>query len=161
MTGISAQYPSVNKEIIQCEFQANISSSWSQETERKWECNFYSIYDIVLVNSYNIYLSPIIPAGFQLATSCKESACQCRRCKRWGFDLCVIKIPWRRKWQPTPVFLPWRFHGQRRKSSSFSMEGYSPWDHKESDTTECLSTRQHNQAGNRNLFREDHPLKYA
>ena len=43
--------PSVNKEIIKCDFQAGISSSWSQETERKWECDFYSIYDIVLVNS--------------------------------------------------------------------------------------------------------------
>ena len=35
----------------------------------------------------------------------KESACQCRRCKRCGFDLCVGKIPWRRKWQPFPVFV--------------------------------------------------------
>ena len=35
----------------------------------------------------------------------KESACQCRRCKRRGFDFWVEKIPWSRKWQPTPVFL--------------------------------------------------------
>ena len=35
----------------------------------------------------------------------KESACQCRRCRRHGFDPWVEKIPWRRKWQPTPVFL--------------------------------------------------------
>ena len=40
------------------------------------------------------------------------------------------KTPWRRKWQPTPVFLPGNFHGQR------SLVGYSPWGHKESDTTE-------------------------
>ena len=40
----------------------------------------------------------------------KESACQCRRYK---FDLWVGKIPWRRKWQPTPVFSPGEFHGQR------------------------------------------------
>ena len=38
----------------------------------------------------------------------KESACQCRRC---GFDPWVGKIPWRRKWQPTPVFLPGKPHG--------------------------------------------------
>ena len=38
--------------------------------------------------------------------------------------------PWRRKWQPTPVFLPRKFHGQR------SLVGYSPWGHKESDTTD-------------------------
>ena len=41
------------------------------------------------------------------------------------------KIPWRRKWQPTPVFLPGKFHRQRNPA------GYSPSGHKESDTTEC------------------------
>ena len=41
----------------------------------------------------------------------------------------VGKIPWRRKWQPTPVLLPGRSHGQR------SLVGYSPWGHKELDTT--------------------------
>ena len=39
-------------------------------------------------------------------------------------------LSWRRKWQPIPVFLPGKFHGQR------SLAGYSPWDCKESDTTE-------------------------
>ena len=43
----------------------------------------------------------------------KESACQCRRCKRCGFDPWVGKIPWRRTWQPTPVVLPGESHGQR------------------------------------------------
>ena len=42
----------------------------------------------------------------------------------------VGKIPWRREWLPTPVFLPREFHGQK------SLAGYSPWGHKESDTTE-------------------------
>ena len=41
-----------------------------------------------------------------------ESACQCRGCRRWGFSLCVRKIPWRREWLPTPVFLPGESHGQ-------------------------------------------------
>ena len=36
---------------------------------------------------------------------------------------------WRRKWQPSPVFLPGKSHGQR------NLAGYSPWGHKESDTT--------------------------
>ena len=40
------------------------------------------------------------------------------------------KIPWRREWLPTPVFLPGDSHGQR------SLEGYSPWGRKESDMTE-------------------------
>ena len=45
--------------------------------------------------------------------------------------MCVRKIPWRRKWQPTPVFLPRESHGQR------SLVGYSPWGRKESDVTEA------------------------
>ena len=47
------------------------------------------------------------------------------------FDPWVGKIPWRRKWQPTPVFLPGESHGQR------SLVGYRLWGHKESDTTEA------------------------
>ena len=43
----------------------------------------------------------------------KESACQCRRCKRCRFDPWVRKMPWRRAWQPTPVFLLGESHGQR------------------------------------------------
>jgi len=62
-----------------------------------------------------------------LVVSGKESTCQFRRC---GFDPWVGKMSWRRNWQPTPVFLPGKSHGQR------SMAGYSPWDHKELDTTE-------------------------
>ena len=49
------------------------------------------------------------------------------------FDLWVGKPPWRREWQPTPVFLLGEFHGQR------SMAGYSSWGHKESDKTEGLT----------------------
>ena len=61
----------------------------------------------------------------------KESACQCRRP---GFDPWVGKISWKRKWQPTPKFLPGDFHGQK------SLTEYSPWGHKESDTTEGACT---------------------
>ena len=64
--------------------------------------------------------------GF-FGASGKEPVCQCRRC---GFDPWVRKIPWRRKFQPTPVFLLGESYGQR------SLAGYSPWDRKESDTTE-------------------------
>ena len=59
----------------------------------------------------------------------KESTCQCMRRKRCGFNPWVGKIPWSRKWQPTPVFLPEKSHGQR------SLVGYSPWV-AESNTTE-------------------------
>ena len=54
----------------------------------------------------------------------KESACHCRRCR---FDPWVRKIPWRRKWQPTPVFPPGKSHGQW---SLQSMAGYSSWGRK-------------------------------
>ena len=47
-------------------------------------------------------------------------------------DSWVRKIPWRRKWQSTPALLPGKSHGWR------SLIGYSPWGHKESDTTERL-----------------------
>ena len=60
----------------------------------------------------------------------KESACQCRRCKRCGFDHWVGMIPWRREWQPPPLCLPGKFHGQK------SLVGYSPGGCKESDMTE-------------------------
>ena len=50
-----------------------------------------------------------LPGGI----SGKEPTCQCRRCKRQGFDPWVRKIPWRRVWQLTPVFLPGEFHRQR------------------------------------------------
>ena len=49
------------------------------------------------------------------------------------FDPWVRKIPWRREWLPMPVFLPGEFRGQR------SLLGYSPWGHKESNTTEGLT----------------------
>ena len=72
--------------------------------------------------------------GFLRLISDKESACQCRRHKRCGFDPWVRKIPWRKKRQPTPVFLPGKFHGQRK------LVGYNQWSIKESDMTEWLST---------------------
>ena len=54
-----------------------------------------------------------------------------------GFNLWVEKIPWRRAWQPTPVFFPREFHGQR------SLAGYSPRGHRESDMTKRLTLLSH------------------
>ena len=51
-------------------------------------------------------------AGLPRQRRDKESTGQCRKCKRRGFEPCDGKIPWSRKWQPTPVFLPGKFHGQ-------------------------------------------------
>ena len=63
----------------------------------------------------------VSPTGFPDVTSDKEPICQCRRCKICGLDPWVGKIPWRRAWQPTLVFLPEKSCGQR------SLAGYSPW----------------------------------
>ena len=57
-------------------------------------------------------------------SSGKVSACQGKRCKRGRFSPWAGKIPWRRTWPPTPVFLPGESHGQR------SLAGYGPWGHK-------------------------------
>ena len=51
--------------------------------------------------------------GLPGGASGKEPACQCKRYKRLRFDPWGRKIPWRRKWQPTPVFLPGESHGRR------------------------------------------------
>ena len=67
----------------------------------------------------------------------KEPARLCRRCKKLGFDPWVRKIPWRRKWHPTPVFLPGKFYGQR------SLAGYSQQGRKESDMIEHVPTCAH------------------
>ena len=61
-----------------------------------------------------------VPPWTSLVINGKESACQCRRLRRHWFDPWVGKTPWRRKWQPTQVFLPGESHGQR------SLVGYSP-----------------------------------
>ena len=73
--------------------------------------------------------------GFPAGARGKESSCQCRRCRGPVFHPWVGKIPWRRAWQPTPVFLPGESHGQR------SLAGYSPWGRTESDMTETMTYR--------------------
>ena len=54
------------------------------------------------------------------------------------------KVPWRRKWQPTQVFLPGEFHGQR------SLVGYSSWSHKELDITKLLTLKKLSSLQNQN-----------
>ena len=71
-------------------------------------------------------------AGFSWWLNGKESTYQCRRC---GFNPWVGKIPWRRKWQATPVFLAGKFQRQR------NLVGFSPWVCKRVHTTEQLSSK--------------------
>ena len=77
-----------------------------------------------------------IICDFPGGASGKESACQCRRRKRCGFDPWVRKIPWKRKCQPTPGFLPENFHEQEKPEVLQSMgtrrvttERWSDWAH--------------------------------
>ena len=67
----------------------------------------------------------------------KESICQCRRRR---FSSWVGKISWRREWQPTPVFLSGKFHGQR------SLVGYSPWGRKSQAWLSDWALRMHGMA---------------
>ena len=73
-----------------------------------------------------------LPLGFPGGASGKEPACQWRRYKRCRFNLWVGKIPWRRAWQPTPVFLPGESHGQK------TLTGYSQGCKKSAKTEACL-----------------------
>ena len=80
----------------------------------KWENTITNISRMskqITVNSYK--------KGFLGSSAVK--ICQCKRC---GFDPWVQKVPWKRKWQPVPVFLPGKSYGKR------GLAGYSPWGHK-------------------------------
>ena len=80
---------------------------------------------------------PSLNWGLFQGLSGKESTCQCRRHTRCRFHPWVGKIPWRKKWQPIPVFLPGISHGQK------SLMGYRLWSLKELDMTKQLSTHTH------------------
>ena len=69
----------------------------------------------------------------------------CLQCRKPRFSPWIGKIPWTRKWQPTPVFLPGDAHGQR------SLVGYNPWACQESDTPEANNTLLYNQETEQHL----------
>ena len=84
------------------------------------ECNpFWQISYLKLKRLFIRRLDQCFHLSWWLSS--KESAYQCRERR---FNPWVGKIPWRRKWQPTPVFLPGKSHGQR------SLAGFSPWGRK-------------------------------
>ena len=100
-----------------------------------WALTLWHSKHFISIISFNPYI-----------TLGKKPTCQCRRPKRHGFNLWVRKIPWRRKWQCTPVFLPGKFHGQR------SLAGCGPWGRKESDTTEHACRYRTGTPGNRYCY---------
>ena len=77
----------------------------------------------------NILRESIVVLGFTWWLSGNEAT---YKCKRHGFNSWVRKIPWRRKWQLSPVFLPGKFCEQG------SLEGYCLWGFKELDITEHI-----------------------
>ena len=84
-------------------------------------CLLTSAWSRLLYTRYVLKWWPFIVVGKQKQNSwCLVLVYQCRGHRRHGFDPWVGKIPWRKKWPPTPVFLPRESHGQR------SLEGCSP-----------------------------------
>ena len=73
----------------------------------------------------------------QVALEVKSPPANAGRFKRCGFNPWVGKIPSRRAWKPTLVFMPAESHGQR------TLAGCSPWGRKESDTTEQARAHTH------------------
>ena len=105
-----------------CVLQSMGSLRYHWVTELNWT---------VFIWSFGYYRGLVSGFGLPWWLSDKESAFQHKRCR---FDPWVRKIPWRRKWQPTPVFLPGKSCGER------SLAGYSPRGLKKLDNTEWIAT---------------------
>ena len=85
---------------------------------KKWS-PFWFRQSLQFFTSGTWYFLCVRVAGIRLFSD-KESTCQSRRHKRWGFNLWVEKIPWRKKWQPTPVFFPEKSRGQAKSWTQLS-----------------------------------------
>ena len=92
--------------VVACQWPDSIQISFS------WPPSLYQFFYFFFL------LFSTLVSGILRCLSGKESTCQCRSHR---FYLWVGKIPWKRKWQPIPVFLPGKSHGQR------SLVGYNPW----------------------------------
>ena len=102
-----------------------VLKSITSSSQTYWNIFTYDLWK----KSYDVYSAVLV--GHAQWLSGKLSTSQCRR---WGFIPWFWKISWRRKWQPTPVFLPGEFPRQRGPA------GYSPWSLKESDMTSLRSS---------------------
>ena len=91
---------------------------------------------------------PFFFFGFPGSGCGKESTYQCRRCRRYGFHSWVGKIPWNRKWQTAPVFLPGKSHGHR------SLVGCCPRGCKELNMTKCTCKKKKKIKSQRNPYQQ-------
>ena len=80
----------------------------------------YFIWEF-FINKHHINPLKLVCVTYRMGSPGGSVVKNLLQCRRHGFHPWVYKIPWRRKWQPTPVFLPEKSHEQR------SQEGYSPW----------------------------------
>ena len=95
----------------------------TQVSARPPGLSYSSTWARVTGMEFNIFSKVLKPLGFPGSSDVKDS-----RCNPW-----VLKIPWKREWLPTPIFLPGESYGER------SLVGYSPWGHKESETAKQLT----------------------
>ena len=103
-----------------------LSDSQSQNITPGWHFNSVHLH----LRKRSFREEEDFPLGFPGGSVVKELACHCKRHRRCSFSPSAWRIPSSRKWQPTPVFLLGKFHGQR------NLVVYSPCGYKESDTTE-------------------------
>ena len=118
------------------------SSFWPWSfSERHWSCslhdfgkllNLFEPQLLILEEAAVIMPSGLLPNGWAVTNSPAVQETKEMQVRSLG-----VEDPWRRKWQPTPVFLPEKSHGQR------SLVGYHQKGHKELDTTEWLSMYTH------------------
>ena len=80
----------------------------TQDSVVKIQCLCMCIYTYIFIYTHTHH----VWIGLPRWRSGKESDCYCRKHRRTAFNPWIRKIPWRGKWQPRPVFLPGKFHGQ-------------------------------------------------
>ena len=114
-----SEEPSEGSDLFGCAFSRYSSGLWVRIDCNRRRRNGETRLDVFMIKQ-----------GFPGGASGKEPACHCRTYKRHRFDPWVGKMPWRRAWQLTPVFLPEESYGQRR------LAGYSSWGRKKLNMTE-------------------------
>ena len=115
----SSHHRSFNDRQLHCTRSERLSLAATQEpssnsfSSEKWSWNSTQLYSKCFLRISSKIITSVQSVGFPGGASGKEPASQNRRHNRHEFNPWVRKIPWRRTWQPTPVFLPGESHGQR------------------------------------------------